>query len=249
MLEDYKKETNGEFEVVKTDDPLIRLFNDNQIGSHWLKANGYDKKEYHEYVEESEKFRLKYDADARYYNEVLGDPVVALRGDTVFSIYTSYKEMLRRATGKTYHKCNNPFAELISKRNDPGYKEVNDFFTEFVELYLTSGNFMLLPHREMNVARYQCSQDRIDKSLYECFPGGKLAKYFGMNEETQMENIKNWVLSQKLEFMFENNTIEKEKIIPINKTNPYACFGEMTDKELRDYINFAVKFIKFRQET
>ena len=248
MLEEYKKETNGEFEIIETNDPLVRLFNDWQVYSHWLKAKGYEKKEYYEYAEDSEKFRIKYDADARYYNETLGDPVAALRGDTVFSIFTPYKEMLKRATGKAYHKCTDPFADLIIKRNNPGYKDVNDFFTEFVKLYHTPGNFMLLPHREMNVARYRCSQDRLDKSLYECFPGGKLAIYFGMNDDAQLENIKNWVISQKMEFMFENNIIEREKIIPITKTNPYTCFGAMTDEELREYINYAVEFIKRRNE-
>ncbi|MDR2572358.1 MAG: hypothetical protein LBD23_18960 [Oscillospiraceae bacterium] len=248
MLADYEKETDGEFIVIETSDPLIRIFNDNQIWFHWLSSNGYDKLKFYEYAGEYDKFRIKYDGDARYYNEFLGDSVAALRGDTIFSIYTPYKEMLKRSTGFEYHKCNNPFAELIAKRDESGYKEVNDFFYELAGIYSAPGNYMLLPHREMNAARYRCSQDRPDKSLYECFPSGNLAGYFGLDEETQQKNVAEWIRSQHLHYMFENNDIERNKIIPINKNNQYARFESMTDDELREYINYAVEFIKSRGE-
>jgi len=249
MLMDYMNEPNRGFTPEITDDPMTNIFIDVKIWFDWEKQNGYEGLPLYKYIEKYEKFRLKYDADARYYNETLNDPVAALRGDTVTSFYTLYKEMLMRATGVKYHKGDNPFDELIAKRNDPGFKEVNDRFTDFAELNHTAGNFMLLPHREMNSERYRCSQDRIDKSLYECFPGGNLAKYFGISEEMQVENLIEWVNSQSLESMFENEIITKDKIIPLNKNNPFVPYKNMTIDELNEFLDNVVCLIKKRNST
>jgi len=247
MLVDYNDEIGeSAIEIKSYTDPIIQLFNCFEIYSDWLKRNGYDKMKFEEYEVEYDKFRLKYDSDARYYLELLDDKVAALRGDTIISFYTPYKEMLRRATGYTYHKNRNPFDELIAKRNDPGFKEVNDKFTEFVEDYYSKGNFMLLPHREMNADRYRCSQDRIDKSLYECFPGGKLAKYFGLNDEMQLESLQEWIKEQNLQIMFEDGVIERDKIIPFNPENPYVDYSQMTDDELNEFLDKTMWFIKSR---
>jgi len=239
-------EPKGEFVLLQSTDPIIRLFNCYQIWFDWVKKHGYDKMKFWEYEDAYNEFRLRYDGDARYYYSVLNDPVAALHGDTVTSFYTPYKTMLKLVTGEVLHKCNNPFDELIAKRNDPGFKEVNDAFIEFVENCCSKGNFMLLPHRDMNADRYRCSQDRIDKSLYECFPGGKLAKYFGTSPEEQMENLVEWIKSQNLEFMFENGKIERESIIPFNKSNPYVTYENMTKDELQEFIDNAVAFIAYR---
>ena len=246
MLGDYMNEPNRGFTPEITDDPITNVFNDFKIWFDWVKQNGYENVPFEEYENEYDKFRLKYDADARYYNQALNDPIAALRGDTVTSFYTVYKEMLRRITGVTYNKSDNPFDELIDKRNEQGFKEVNDIFTEFAELNHTGGNFMLLPHREMNVDRYRCSQDRIDKSLYECFPGGKLAKYFGISEEMQLENLIEWIRSQNLEMMFVDSKVNRDNIIPLNKNNPFVTYKKMTVDELSEFLDSAVELIKKR---
>ncbi|MDR2568684.1 MAG: hypothetical protein LBD23_00115 [Oscillospiraceae bacterium] len=41
MLADYEKETDGEFIIIETSNPLIRIFNDNQIWFHLNKDNQY----------------------------------------------------------------------------------------------------------------------------------------------------------------------------------------------------------------
>ena len=246
MIEDYAKEQNRGYTPVATDDALENLFIDYLCYPDWLKQNGYDKKKFYEYVDEYEKFRLKYDGDARYYYNMYNDPVVALRGDTIISIYTPYKRLLELKTGIVYHKCNNPFELLIKNKNEQGYKETNEIFAEFAKLSQSAGNFMLLPHRDMNSARYRCSQDRIDKSLYECFPGGKLAIFFGITEETKISNLTQWIKTENLSFMFENGIIERDKIIPLNKNNPYVSYNDMIEEELVEFINSAVKFMKVR---
>ena len=249
MLVDYTDESGGSVMSLKSDiDPITRLFNYFEIYFDWEKRNGYDKLKFEEYEAEFDKLRLRYDGDARYYYDLLDDPVAALRGDTVISFYTPYKEMLKRVTGFTFHKCNNPFDELIAKRNEPGFKEVNERFLGFAKIYHSKGNFMLLPHREMNVARYQCSQDRIDKSLYECFPGGELAKFFGINDEMQLESLQEWVEEQSLQIMFEAGVIERDKLIPFNPGNPYVDYFHMTDEELNEFLDKAVWFINERGE-
>ena len=247
-LADYAKEKNRGFTPEISEDPVINLFTYYKIWFDWNNVNGFDKMNFHEYSDEYEKFRIKYDCDARYYNEVLNDPVAAQRGDTMISFYSIYKVMLKRATGINYNKCENPFDKLITKRNDPGYKEVNDKFIEFASLFHSSGNFMLLPHRQMNNARNRCSNDRIDKSLYECFPGGKLAEFFGVDADTQLENFAEWVKEQLFETMFINAEIQKENIFAFNEKNPFVPYQKMTDEELDEFLSKAVNLIKTRVE-
>lgn len=242
LLEAYAEDPRRTFTPVPTDDPMINLFLYGKIdfdetypeakelgagSEEWLKLQG--------------EFRVKYDGDARYssWHTRTNDPDEPLRADTMLSYYTPYKEMLKRSTGKTYHKSGKPFDELIAKRNEPGYKEVNEKFRDFATLYHTMGNFMLLPDRDMNNARYQCSQDRIDKSLYECFPGGALARYFGDSEEEQLAGLTKWVKEEKLDILFKGGVIERDNIIPLNPGNPFVRYEDMTDDELDEFVRMS----------
>jgi hypothetical protein len=246
MLTDYANEPERGFAPEASNDPMVNIFNYFKIGPDWKRQMNLENSRYDEFAAEYDKHRLKYDGDARFYDSLLNDPDAALRGDTVTSLFTPYKEMLKRATGLAYHKTSNPFDELIRKRNEPGYKEVNDRFAELAELYHTPGNFMLLPHRGMNNARYTASQDRIDKSLFECFPGGELAGFFGNNDNEQRKNLVEWVKSQNLAMMFEDGIIERDRIIPLNKNNPFTAYQDMSDDELSEFIDNAVRLIKQR---
>ena len=105
---------------------------------------------------------------------------------------------------------------------------------------------MLLPHRKMNVDRYRCSQDRIDQSLYECFPGGKLANHFGITEEMQLENLIEWIGEQNLKMIFKDGKIERDNILPFNKNNHFVPYKKMTIDELDEYLERVVRLIKER---
>jgi hypothetical protein len=248
QLEAYASDPkNGGFVPVVDDDPLINLFNYCKTDFYYEFGNIKEMTQ-EERNAVFDEYRLKYDGDSHYYNELLGDPQEALKGDTITSFYTPYKEMIKRKTGRAYHRKRNPFDELIAKRNDEGFKEVNDKFSEFASLNHTPGNYMLLPSREMNCSRYQSSEDRIDKSLYECFPGGALAKYFGEGEEEQLKNLTKWVKEQKLTSLFENGEIAREKIIPFNPQHPFATYSEMTDEEMYEFLDKAVALMKLRNE-
>lgn len=199
-------------------------------------------------VEGGSLSRIKCDGDACYFYKLYNDSKVALRGDTMISFWTIYKQALKMATGENYIKSSNPFDDLIAKRNEPGYKEVNDRFSKFAEVYHTPGNFILLPppspDGRMNNNRYKCSEDRIDKSLLECFNGGVLSKYFGDDNE----KLKKWVKEQKLDSVFEKGVIEKDKIIPFNINNPYVCYSNMNENEVNEFLENVEKLINYRNE-
>lgn len=199
-------------------------------------------------IERGSLSRTKWDGDAYYYYKLYNDSKVALRGDTMISFWTIYKEAIKRATGETYKKSSNDFDDLIVKRNESGYKEVNDKFSKFAEIYYTPGNFILLPppvpDGRMNNNRYSCSKDRIDKSLLECFNGGSLAKYFSDDNE----QLKEWIKEQELDSVFEKGVIKKDKIIPFNSKNPYVCYSNMNEAESSEFLNSVEKLIKYRNE-
>lgn len=190
--------------------------------------------------------RIKFDGDSYYLYKRYNDSKVALRGDTMISFWTIYKQALKITTGETYYKSSNPFDDLIAKRNELGYKEVNDKFMKFAEMYHTPGNFILLPppcpDGRMNSNRYICSEDRIDKSLLECFNGGVLSKYFGNDNE----KLREWVKEQGLDSVFEKGIIEKDKVIPFNLKNPYVCYSNMNEDEINEFLKNVEKLIKYR---
>ena len=246
MLEDYARESYRGFTPEISNNPIINLLSYYKTGFDWMEQNGHEGKEFKEYEDEYNDFRLKYDADARFYND--------LRADTVISFWTIYKELLKRNTGRTYEKRSKPFNELIDIEVGRDclffiLNEKRDAFyalREFAELYHTKGNFMLLPDREMNSKRYEFSQDRIDKSLYECFPGGELAHFFGANRDEQTSNLTKWVKEQNLLFMFTDGVVCRDNIIPFNRKKPFVAYEYMTDTELEDFIKSAIDFIKRR---
>jgi len=84
------------------------------------------------------------------------------------------------------------------------------------------------------------------KSLFECFSGGKLAEFFGVNDDMQLENLTEWVKEQLFEVMFNKAEIKKEKILAINEKNPFIRYQKMTDEELDEFLNKAVYLIKTR---
>jgi hypothetical protein len=50
--------------------------------------------------------------------------------------------------------------------------------------------------------------------------------------------------------MFEKDgdytMLERDRIIPFNKNNPFVAYADMSDDELNEFIDSAVKFIKRR---
>lgn len=232
MFADYARE--GGERLVSIDDSVVNILN-------YLKT-GMDV----EYRYSSGNFRLKYDGDARYFKNYCGlDDENALRGDTMISFWTPYQTALN-ATGKVpyrYAKSHENINKLIA--NARAYQGTNQKFMGLAELYHSPGNLLYLPNRGMNPARFQCSEDRIDKSLYECFSGGSLSKFFENNDQKVVE----WIRRERLDFLFKNGNIKREMIRPLNGVNIGENYFTMAKNgSLDTYIRNVVALIEYRNQ-
>lgn len=200
---------------------------------------------------ERKKLRLQYDNDARYYYEQLGlDEEEALKGDTIISFFTPYKRLLQVETGWDVSKTVKSLRALINETLatwDNDYTEkilaVNKRVEGFGEVCYTKGNFMLLPDKNMNIERYPVSEDRIDVTLYECFEGGALAKYFEKGDE----GLREWVKREHLELLFNRRVIKRENIKWFQGDEQHhKRISEMNSTELYEYLDRATIFIQYR---
>lgn len=218
-----------------TKDPILNLLNYFTIHSHLknLIRTEYDLDSVHIYnTEAKEKGTKRF----RY----------SLNADIMISFFTPYARAIEIVTGKKYYKGNyNDLIELIEKENDDEYKEVNKHFKKFAKLYATRGNIIILPegHHDMNRKRYYISQDKIEKTLYECFSGGKLSINFKNDEE-----LKSWIREENMDICFENKNIEREQIIGSLKYYlKYIKFSEIkNEKEIYLYIDLITEIIEYR---
>ena len=225
--------------------------------------------EYKQNPELYDQLRVITDNDAYYYLIKKGLlPEKALYADTIFSFWIPYSELCHKVSGwKVYKTYRSIRALLDSGMKSPKYGEkiatVNTGIELFAQVCYTKGNFMLLPDRGMqcrgNYEDYRdCKgiQDRVDWSIYECFPGGQLAKYFSNDEK----KLVNWIKEQKLESLFDGE-IKKENLICVLKDKKVSeltlkeinefltkKISDMTSDEIWKYLKFAVKFINERTE-
>lgn len=197
--------------------------------------------------EEKDEFRLKYDNDAKYYYEKLGESKEhALLADTIISFWTPYKRLLKIEAGWIAYKTPNSLKVLIQqietyrkKAHTESIRKVNAKIENFSRVCYTKGNYMLLPSRQMNTKRYYILEDRIDATLYECFEKGRLSCFFRDDDE-----LREWIKSQNLISIFKDNIIEKDNIMWFveNRKN----ISKMTDTEIYKYLENAVRFIEKR---
>lgn len=119
-------------------------------------------------------------------------------------------------------------------------RRVNRHINQFAKVYYTKGNFMLLPNRQMNNERYILYEDRIDSTLYECFKGGTLYKYFGSDNK-----VIDWINEENLSLMFYDEMIAKDKVRWF-VGNGHKNISEMSSDEVYQYLTNSTKFIKER---
>ena len=228
---------NFDFKVQMNENPIINILNYFKICTYINMGNINN--------------RVKFDGDAQYVysNSTLKNDKArkqfAKRADTMVSFFTPYKYAISKKYKKTYYKTEEFIDELLRYASSGEYEEVNSHFSEFAELYQDSGNIILLPDPKncdgrMNCLKYNCSEDRIDKAVFECFDSGKLNKYFKNKIE-----LKKWISEQGLNSLFKNN-IEKDEIVPFTNTNPFVNYKNMTLNEIYDYVDKTVNLIKLR---
>lgn len=239
IFEDFNK-LNFDISVSLSENPIINILNYFKIGTYVNLSNINN--------------RIRFDGDAQYvyYHSKIENKVqrklYAKRADTMISFFTPYKYAILKKYGKMYTKTEDDLNELLCLANDGSYNEVNSHFKKFAELYQSPGNIIILPDPckcidgRMNCRKCGCSEDRIDKAIYECFEGGLLNKYFNNEQE-----LKTWILQERLDSLFIDNSIRKEMLIPFTKEHPFIKYENMSLEEIYDFINKSVELINIRK--
>lgn len=198
--------------------------------------------------DEKNNLRLENDKDAKFYYEVMKlTKEKSLFADTIISFWSIYKRLLELEAGWKSYKTIESLKALIkkiesNKQDDYSRKirALNEKIDGFASLIYTKGNFMLLPNRRMNSKRYEICEDRIDITIFECFPDGKMSNFF-----KPCDSFEEWINDEKLNFLFLDNNINKENINWfIKDTN--KKISEMSRDEVYEYIKKATLLIRRR---
>ncbi len=195
----------------------------------------------------SQQLRLKYDDDVKYYLKQGLPKKDALHADNITSFWTVYKRLLELEAGwlayKTEKSLHMLLSEIRSKSENDFTKKiiaVNEKLEPFANAVHSSGNYMLLPDRQMNNMRYKIAEDRIDLTLFHSFSGGKLARFFN-NDSTLCD----WIKREKLHFMFSNEIIDKNNLRWF--VDNQKMISEMKKEEVFNYIEKAIDLIEYRE--
>ncbi len=198
--------------------------------------------------DEKNNLRLENDKDAKFYYEVMKlTKEKSLFADTIISFWSIYKRLLElEAEWKSYKNVRSleVLIEKIESNKQDDYsrkiRALNEKIDGFASLIYTKGNFMLLPNRRMNSKRYEICEDRIDITIFECFPDGKMSNFF-----KPCDSFEEWINDEKLNFLFLDNNINKENINWfIKDTN--KKISEMSRDEVYEYIKKATLLIRRR---
>ena len=181
-------------------------YSDNHLRNfclYWMK--GRETKPKWEDTEEGkarfDKWRQKNDLDCLYFD---GD----LRADTLMSAWTPISwvaNCLNREYGMVFCKeakdDSNRYLQLLAEDREaylPPKHELVQLLDRFLELAEQRCNFILLPDRAMNMARYNCEvngigrvrlYDEVPPMLYHLFDENWFGKYFDMvNVRNRKEN-------------------------------------------------------------
>ena len=188
-----------------------------------------------------------YDADVRYYIECGLPEKEALFGDSMVSFWKPYSEALKEAGLQPSDGCHRyckkveHIEELLCKleEKDDAYNKVNEKFINFAKLCHTKGNFILLPDRRMQ-NRGLWSEDRIDKTLFECLNQGRFINYF------KKITFKEWIEKEKLNIPC---LIENENIYPLDEKCIHSSYYEKSkEKTLDTFIKNTEELIKERNK-
>lgn len=209
-----------------------------------------------EKVINNDEDRVKYDVDAYYYKNhaVKGDGVKytikeACHGDVLFSFWMPFQLAVFLINKKSFmyyklslHKEYYGKKQIDRLFGDECFEQVREMFTKFAGLCFTNGNFVLLPNRDMQ-KRGVLYEDRVDKTLFECFPNGTLSEYFSNNEEI----LSDWIRREHLEVLFKYGDIARESVLPLVEPSKFTNFYMSLDG-IREYIDNAVRIITIRNK-
>lgn len=197
-----------------------------------------------------DEWRKANDLDCLYF---AGD----LRADTLMSAWTPIKwvaDYLNRESEIKFYKCvkapddPNQYLKLLAEERDtylPPKHELVQLLDRFLELAELRCNFILLPDRKMNLARYRWFYDEGPATLYHIFNKEKLGMYFSDEYEAAA-----WVRREKLEMGFYDGKIDREHVIPLihdlHPSTPKKKFDE--ESEIKEALTYMIGFLENRNE-
>ena len=201
-----------------------------------------------------DEWRKENDLDCIYFD---GD----LRADTLMSAWTPIKwvaDFLNKDKGKKFYKQakddDNTMSDLkllAEKGNEflPEDNELVRLLNGFLELAELRCNFILLPDRGMNCARYRTTiegktkwlLDSVPATLYYIFDNNSLGMYF---TEISPEE---WIKREKLDMGFVGGIFDQEHIVQISPENLPREPKWLTDeKDIRAALMYMIGFLEER---
>ncbi len=219
---------------------------------YWIKA--YKSRDR---FSSSDEWRKRNDLDCLYYD---GD----LRADTLMSAWTPIKwvaDYINRDSEIAFYKksriSKDPYHDLklLANYGDcylPKENELVELLDRFLELAELKCNFILLPSREMNPARYHCaigskeewSYDEVPVTLAHIFDKNSLGRFFDDNDHAVR-----WVKREHLEMGFEDDKIDPYHVRPlIRGLAPYTPKWLTEENEIKEALIYMIDFLETRME-
>lgn len=202
-----------------------------------------------------DEWRQKNDLDCLYFD---GD----LRADTLMSAWAPVRwvaECMNKEYGMKfykrakYKKDADYYLKLLAEDREaylPPKHELTILLDRFLELAELRCNYILLPDRQMNPARYISVidgkelwlYDEVPVTLYHIFDVKWFGKYFKNNIDAVT-----WVKREGLECGFENGIIDKEHVIPLINGLPAGEAKELTEEaEIKEALEYMICFLETR---
>ncbi len=238
-------------------------YSDNHLRNfclYWMK--GRETKPRWEATEEcKERFdvwRRKNDLDCLYFG---GD----LRADTLMSAWTPISwvaNCLNREYDIKFYKFAtdddpNHYLKLLADDRDaylPPKHELVQLLDRFLELAELRCNYILLPDRAMNRARYNCEvagigrvrlYDEVPPMLYHLFDEEWFGKYF---DQQSLDPVK-WVKRERLETGFCDGIIDQNHVIPLIKDlHPGKGKSLRKETEIREALTYMINLLETRMK-
>ncbi|SCY29264.1 hypothetical protein SAMN02910292_01350 [Lachnospiraceae bacterium XBB2008] len=233
---------------------LGKEYTDNKIKNfcrYWLKASEGS----------GDTWRAENDLDCMYFG---GD----LRADTLMSAWTPIKWVAEYVNEENGMK----FCKVARNHDDPGHYlklllENPDVYLprkhplvqllyRFLELAELRCNFICLPDRDMNPARYRTTikgrdtwlYDEVPVTLSHIFDPDSLGRFF-LNRYGQVDRGKviGWIISEHLEMGFKDGVIDRDHVIPYSELQPAdkpRWFNE--GQKLKDMLQYNINFLMAR---
>ena len=218
---------------------------------YWLKASKGS----------GDEWRATNDLDCLYFD---GD----LRADTLMSAWTPIKWVADHVNAENGMK----FYKVARDHEDPGHylkllEENPDVYLprklplvqmlyRFLELAELKCNFICLPDRNMNPARYRTTvkgrdtwlYDEVPVTLSHIFDPDSLGRFF-LNRYGEVDRglVTGWIISEHLEMGFKDGVIDADHVIPYSEhqdaDQPRWFTGE---QELKSMLQYNIDFLMAR---